>query len=297
MKLAIFGRYTAHTDAKVLQRFFEFLHSQAISFKLYQPYCEELKHNLQLNFTTSDTETFQTLEEILDCKFVYCFGGDGTMLEAVRLVKDSEIPILGVNFGRLGYLTSVSQHDLVPATEKILNDVYHIDRRSLLDVLSEPPGLFHENPIGINDLTIHKSKSNEMITIHAYVNGEFLNSYRGDGLIVATPTGSTAYSLSCGGPIIFPNSATFVLTPVAPHSLTVRPVVIPDDWVVSLQIESRSGEAMIAMDTRTELVKTFTALAIRKASFEVNLLRVFASKHIDNLRKRLMWGSDNRNGK
>ncbi len=296
MKIAIFGRYTENTNRDVLSGFFRFLRAESLSFKLYEPYCRELQHHLGGQLPPEGTELFRDRSELHDCNFIYCFGGDGTMLEAVRLVKDSGIPILGVNFGRLGYLTSITQNDLIPATQKILNETYHIDHRSLLNVISDPPGIFQENNTGINDLTIHKSKSNEMITIHAYINGEFLNSYRGDGLIIATPTGSTAYSLSCGGPIIFPNSATLVLTPVAPHSLTVRPVVIPDDWVVSLEISSRSGEAMIALDTRTEVVTSYTALAIRKAEFEVRLLRVFASRHIDNLRKSLMWGSDNRNG-
>ncbi len=297
MKIAIFGRYTDNTDRSVLHSFFRFLISERLSFKLYEPYCIELQQHLDGHIIPEGIELFRDRSELKDCTFIYCFGGDGTMLEAVRLVNDSGIPILGVNFGRLGYLTSITQHDLIPATLKILNETYHIDQRSLLHVISDPPGIFHPDNTGINDLTIHKSKSNEMITVHTYLNGEFLNSYRGDGLIIATPTGSTAYSLSCGGPIIFPNSATLVITPVAPHSLTVRPVVIPDDWVISLEIVSRSGEAMIALDTRTEVVTSFTALAIRKANFQVKLLRVFASKHIDNLRKRLMWGSDNRNGK
>ncbi|MEM9721889.1 MAG: NAD(+)/NADH kinase [Bacteroidota bacterium] len=297
MKLAIFGRYTNNTDLKVLRSFFQFLTDSSIPYTLFQPYVKDLILKMEDPEELLGVAPFNSLEEILDCTYMYCFGGDGTVLEAVRLVQDSGIPIFGVNFGRLGYLTSITQHDLIPATKKILEKLYYFDCRNLLTVVSDPPGIFSPNNTGINDLTIHKSKSNEMITINAYINGEFLNTYRGDGLIVATPTGSTAYSLSCGGPIIFPNSSTLVLTPVAPHSLTVRPVVIPDNWVISLQIESRSGEAMISLDTRTELVKTFTSLAIRCSDFHVKFLKVYSNKHIDNLRKSLMWGSDNRNWK
>jgi NAD+ kinase len=295
MKIAIFGRITENTDFSILAQFFDYLHQRAISFIIYQPYARQLQHHLVVLAELTEDQVFSRKQQVQDCAFLYCFGGDGTVLEAVRFTGRMGKPILGVNFGRLGYLTSITQHELIPATEELRDDVYRIDRRSLLAVVSDPPGLFGNNHYGINDLTIHKSKTNEMITVHCYINGEFLNSYWGDGLIVATPTGSTAYSLSCGGPIIFPSSATFAITPIASHSLTVRPVVIPDDWVVSLKIESRSGEAMVALDTRTELVEAHTAIAVRRANFKVNLLRMSSTKYVDNLRRSLMWGSDNRN--
>lgn len=295
MNIAIFGRITDNTDLQVLREFFVYLRQREIEFRLYQNYARQLFELIPEILEKETTLTFSKKEELEACKFLYCFGGDGTVLEAVRFTGKSGKPILGVNFGRLGYLTSINQYELIQATDELMRDMYRIDERSLLSVVSDPGGLFGENPYGINDLTIHKANSNEMITVHAYINGEFLNSYWGDGLIVATPTGSTAYSLSCGGPIIFPSSATFVITPVAPHSLTVRPVVIPDDWVVSFEIESRSGVAMVALDTRTELVKAKTSIAIRRANFKIRLLRMSTTKHVDNLRRSLMWGYDNRN--
>ncbi|MCL4138367.1 UNVERIFIED_CONTAM: hypothetical protein GTU68_042466 [Idotea baltica] len=295
MKVAIFGRITENTDLAVLAQFFTYLQNHNVSYIVYRPYALSLSQRIPESISTDESATYSTNEELDDARFVFCFGGDGTVLEAVRFIGDMGKPILGVNFGRLGYLTSITQHDLLSATEELLRDIYRIEKRSLLSVVSDPPGIFGEYPFGINDLTIHKSNTNEMITVHTFINGEFLNSYWGDGLIVATPTGSTAYSLSCGGPIIFPSSATFAMTPVAPHSLTVRPVVIPDDWVVSFEVESRSGEAMIALDTRSELIKAGTAIAVRRANFKVKLLRMSTSKHVDNLRKSLMWGSDNRN--
>lgn len=295
MKLAIFGRLTENTDLGVLARFFTWLDNRKLPYCLYADYAAQLAQRSPEHFPPDRAPLFRSREEVANCQYFYCFGGDGTILEAVRFLGQSSLPILGVNFGRLGYLASVSKDELIPATEDLMRNLYRIEKRSLLSVVSDPPGLFGENPFGINDLTIHKSKTNEMITVHAYINGEFLNSYWGDGLIVATPTGSTAYSLSCGGPIIFPSSATFAITPVAPHSLTVRPVVIPDDWVVSFEIESRSGEAMIALDTRTELVDTRTAIAVRQAPFRIKLLRMSATRHLDNLRRSLMWGIDQRN--
>ncbi len=295
MKLAIFGRITENTDLSILAQFFAFVQQHRIPFSIFQPYARQLQRHLPALAQLSGEQIFNHKNQLRDCRFLYCFGGDGTVLEAVRFTGRMGKPILGVNFGRLGYLTSITQHELIPATKELMQDMYRIDRRSLLSVVSDPPGLFGDNHYGINDLTIHKSKTNEMITVHCYINGEFLNSYWGDGLIVATPTGSTAYSLSCGGPIIFPSSATFAITPVASHSLTVRPVVIPDDWVVSFEVESRSGEAMVALDTRTELVEARTAIAVRRANFKVNLLRMPSTKYIDNLRRSLMWGSDNRN--
>lgn len=294
MKIAIFGRITDNTDTKVLYDFFSFLKSKNISYTLYDKYVEQLAQRVP-GLISADTEIFSSNTELMDCRFMYCFGGDGTILEAVRFGGRLARPILGVNFGRLGYLSSVSQYELIPATEELYRGIYRTDERSLLSVVFDPPGIFGDNNVGLNDLTIHKSNTNEMITVHTYLNGEFLNSYWGDGLIIATPTGSTAYSLSCGGPIIFPNSANFVITPVASHSLTVRPVVIPDDWVVSFEIESRAGEAMVALDTRTELVSSKTAIAVKRADFKVCLIRMSIRKYVDNLRRSLIWGSDNRN--
>lgn len=295
MRIAIFGRFTDNTDPQILIQFFSFLKAKNIDFVLYEKYMKQLHQHINPDLLPKDMSIFREREELISCRFVYCFGGDGTVLEAVKFMGNIRKPILGVNFGRLGYLTSISQRELIPATEELARDMYRFDERSLISVVSDPPGIFGAKPYGINDLTIHKSKTNEMITVHTYLNGEFLNSYWGDGLIVATPTGSTAYSLSCGGPIIFPSAATLVITPIASHSLTVRPVVIPDDWVVSFEIESRSGEAMIALDTRTELVSTHTSIAIKKAPFQVTLLRMSTTKYVDNLRRSLMWGSDNRN--
>jgi len=295
MKIAIFGRITDNTDYESLSRFFTYIRAKEIPFTLYEKYAQQLTQAYPSLLEGIQLECFTRRDELVSCKFIFCLGGDGTVLEAVRFTGPLAKPIMGINFGRLGYLASASKELMIKATEELLSDKYKIDERALITVLSNPPGLFGENNFGINDITIHKSNSNEMITVHTYLNGEFLNSYWGDGLIVSTPTGSTAYNLSAGGPIIFPNSGSFAITPLAPHSLTVRPVIIPDSWTVAFEIKSRSGEAMVALDTRTERVKSMTSIAIRRADFKARLIRVSSTSYLTNHRKSLMWVIDHRN--
>lgn len=295
MKLAILGRWTERTDIKVLEDFFQFLVQEKVDFCIHTPYADELLERSNRLDDLVGPRQFSDREDLNGADFAYSFGGDGTLLNSMRYVGPSEVPILGVNFGRLGFLTNIVQESLESATFDLMKGIYKIDSRVAMTVESNPKGLFGKTNYGLNDLTIHKSSSNEMITVHTYINGEFLNSYWGDGLIVATPTGSTAYSLSCGGPIIHPKADAFVITPVAPHSLTVRPVLIPDSYVISFEIESRAGQAMVAMDTRTELVNEKTEIAIRKADFSVNLVRTAGSNYLDTLRERMMWGKDRRN--
>ncbi|MCB9231731.1 MAG: NAD kinase [Bacteroidia bacterium] len=295
MKLAILGRWTDRTDLGVLRDFFQFLEAQGIQFRIHHDYAGELLERDPKLKDWIDSRVFSEQSTLKNCDFAFSFGGDGTLLNTVRFVGPTEVPILGVNFGRLGFLTNTLQENLQSTTLELVKGMFRIDSRVAMSVESDPKGLFGNTNYGLNDLTIHKSSSNEMITVHTYINGEFLNSYWGDGLIIATPTGSTAYSLSCGGPIIHPNADAFVITPVAPHSLTVRPVLIPDSYVISFEIESRAGQAMVAMDTRTELVNEKTEIAIRKADFRVNLVRTISSNYLDNLRERMMWGKDRRN--
>lgn len=296
MDIAIFGKLTEKTDCAGIAAFFTFLRYRNIGFAVYEPYWQEIAPKLPAEWSAAHVPVFTQPDQIRHFRCVYSFGGDGTVLEAVRFVGAMRKPILGVNFGRLGYLTSITQAQVIPATEELIRDMYRIDERTLLEVTTDTgKQIFGSWNIGVNDVTIHKSNRNEMITVHTYLNGEFLNTYWGDGLIIATPTGSTAYSLSCGGPIIFPSAHSFVITPVAPHSLTVRPVVIPDDSVISCEVHTRSGAAMVGLDTRTELIENGTLLAIRRAPYQARLIRLYSSNYISNLRSLLKWGSDNRN--
>lgn len=239
--------------------------------------------------------TFQAGDSIINqFDFIMSLGGDGTLLETATLIEDRGIPVIGINLGRLGFLASVSKNDIYYAIDELLKGTYTIDRRSLLYLESENP-LFNETPFALNDFVIHKNDTSSMITVHAFINGEFLNSYWGDGLIVSTPTGSTGYSLSCGGPILFPQSASFVVTPVSPHNLNVRPIIISDDSVLSFEVEGRSASFLVSMDSRSVSVGYDVQMAIRKAPFTVNLVKLNQSSYLRTLRSKLNWGVDVRN--
>ena len=232
------------------------------------------------------------LHNAIDC--LISVGGDGTVLDAITLVGDTNIPILGVNYGRLGFLASISKDELSLMVEALVNRSYVIDKRTLIHLDADVP-VFGATPFALNEFAIHKRDTSPMIKIHTYLNGEFLNSYWADGLIVATPTGSTGYSLSCNGPIVFPDSQSFVITPVAPHNLNVRPIVVPDDHVISFEVESRGEQVICSLDARREIVHKDVQLAIRKEQFTINLLRLSENNFLQTLHNKLTWGLDKRN--
>lgn len=295
MEFAIFGRLTQTTDFRALDVFFQFLQQQHIVAKVYDEYAEELQ---AVDYQWSGEffrQQFSKMGEVETADFFFSLGGDGTLLDAIRYTVKANLPVVGVNFGRLGFLTSSSQEDLVEVCKGLMQGAYRIDRRAMIEVDSQPRYNFGGHNYGLNEVTIHKATSNEMIVIHTFINGEFLNTFWADGLIISSPTGSTAYNLASGGPIIMPGSDVFVITPIAPHSLTVRPFIIPDDAVVSFEIESRSGNALVAVDSRTELVESNIELAVRRAKTNARLVRVNAPSYFSTLRQRLNWGFDVRN--
>lgn len=222
-----------------------------------------------------------------------CVGGDGTILDTLSIVRDTGVPILALNTGRLGFLADVQLENLKSALDDIEKGNYSIEQRSLLQLDSSHP-LFDYN-FALNDFVIHKKETSSMIVVHTYLNGEFLNSYWSDGLIISTPTGSTGYSLSCGGPIIFPKSDSFVITPIAPHNLNVRPVVVSDDVVISFEIEGRASSYLASMDARSQSISGEVNMAIRKADHKLNLMRLSNIHFLDTLRSKLHWGFDRRN--
>ncbi|MEN9686471.1 MAG: hypothetical protein RLZZ28_2257, partial [Bacteroidota bacterium] len=234
----------------------------------------------------------EDLDEQIDC--LISLGGDGTLLDTVTLVKDKHIPILGINFGRLGFLAAISKEELSTAVDSLINRTYHIDKRTLIHLDSNEP-LFGETPFALNEFAIHKRDISPMVKIHTYLNGEFLNSYWADGLIVATPTGSTGYNMSCNGPIVFPESASFVITPVAPHNLNVRSIIVPDNNVISFEVESRADQVICALDARREIVNKTIQLAVRREKFGINLIRLNENSFLSTLRTKLTWGLDKRN--
>ena len=222
-----------------------------------------------------------------------CVGGDGTILDTLSIVRDTGVPILALNTGRLGFLADVQLENLQHALDDIEKGNYSIEQRSLLQLDSSHP-LFDYN-FALNDFVIHKKETSSMIVVHTYLNGEFLNSYWSDGLIISTPTGSTGYSLSCGGPIIFPKSDSFVITPIAPHNLNVRPVVVSDDVVISFEIEGRASSYLASMDARSQSISGEVNMAIRKSDHKLNLMRLSNIHFLDTLRSKLHWGFDRRN--
>jgi NAD+ kinase len=221
-------------------------------------------------------------------------GGDGTLLDTITLVGDSGIPITGINMGRLGFLSSIAREDILPAIDEIIEKKYSIDQRTLLK-LETTNNLFGEFNYALNDVTVYKNTPISLLSIKTYIDDEFLNTYWADGLIVATPTGSTAYSLSCTGPVLTPDSANFVITPIASHNLTVRPIVIPDHSRISLFVESRGIECFVGLDSRIERIDKTIRLDIRKENFKINLLRLSNQFFYQTIREKLNWGLDIRN--
>ena len=232
------------------------------------------------------------LNDQVDC--LISVGGDGTVLDAVTIVGNTNIPILGINYGRLGFLATISKDELSIMVEALVNRSYVIEKRSLLH-LDANANIFETAPYALNEFAIHKRDTSPMIKIHTYLNGEFLNSYWADGIIVATPTGSTGYNMSCNGPILFPDSASFVITPVAPHNLNVRSIVVPDSSVISFEVEGRTEELICAMDARKEIVPIDIQLAIKKENFMVHFIRLNENSYLTTLRTKLTWGLDKRN--
>jgi NAD+ kinase len=221
-------------------------------------------------------------------------GGDGTLLDTVTMVRDNGIPILGINYGRLGFLANIGKEEIDAAMDAIANRKYVIDKRSLIHLEANVP-LFGKTPYGLNEFSIHKKDSSPMIKIHTYLNGEFLNTYWSDGLIVATPTGSTGYSLSCNGPVVFPDSQSFVITPVAPHNLNIRPIIVPDNTIISFELEGRTDGFLITLDSRREIISKEVQLAVKKENFDIKLIRMNENHFLQTLRSKLSWGLDKRN--
>lgn len=291
MKVAVYSR-VVELEQKDVQLFFDELDKENIVPVIYEPYYREISRHFSL---PDNIETFSSYKDFTkDIDFVISLGGDGTLLDTVTLVRDSNIPVAGINFGRLGFLASIGRDELVAAIRALAMRSFLVDKRTLIHVDSNIE-LFGETPYALNEFAIHKRDVSPMIKIHTYLNGELLNTYWADGLIVATPTGSTGYSLSCAGPIVFPESGSLVITPIAPHNLNVRSIVVPDNTIISFEMESRSEEVIIALDSRREIVSKNTQLAIRKESFTLNLVRLNENNFLQTLRNKLSWGLDKRN--
>jgi NAD+ kinase len=292
MNIALFGKSITQNDAVYIQGLIEKLETGGSNIFIYEPFYRGVRDLLSFSvppviFTRQD-EIRGTID------ILFSLGGDGTLLDTVTLIGDTGIPIIGINMGRLGFLSSISKEEIMPALDEIISKKYIIDSRTLLR-LETSTGLFGENNYAMNDLTVYKKIPHSMLTIKTFIDDDYLNTYWADGLIVATPTGSTAYSMSCTGPIITPHSENFVITPIASHNLTVRPIVIPDKSVIRIRVEGRTMDCSVGLDSRTENLGSTPELVIRKEKFEVKLVQISNKNFFKTIREKLKWGLDIRN--
>lgn len=291
MKIAVYGFPEQYNHTPHIQELFIRLQSMGVSVLVHSPFYEFMKDVVPFS---DKVQSFDSQDELKGCELLFSLGGDGTFLKTIYLVRDSGIPILGVNTGRLGFLASTSKEDISRALEQIVQKRYSIESRSLIS-MQTTPGLFGNNNFALNEASVLKKDSSSMITIHAHVNGEYLNTYRADGLIISTPTGSTAYSLSCGGPIVLPVCNNFLITPIAPHNLNVRPLVIPDTSSISLQVESRDNNYLLSLDSVHHSSDSKEEIVIKKAAFSINVVKPEGDSFFNTMRNKLMWGLDKRN--
>lgn len=290
MKAFIYGQKWKKEDIMYIDLLINKLTKEKIHFCFYKPYKQQAEEGLD------DVKVIETHEELKNYApdVIITLGGDGTILSAVTLIKHLEIPILGINLGRLGFLASIEQQRIETAIDRWLRKEFIISERTMISLRSEP-SIFKEFNFALNDFTILKRDNASMIVLHTYVDGVFLNSYWADGLIVSTATGSTGYSLSCGGPIIFPTSDNFILTPVAPHNLNVRPVLLSSEHEISFKIEGRSENYLCTLDSRHTTVTSEYQITLRKNDFKTKLIKLQGDNFMKTIRHKLNWGLDKRN--
>jgi NAD+ kinase len=290
MKIAIYGRQFNPETLPYVQEVFDNLAQHGVEIYVH--------HQLDEYLEGLKTAHYQILKAGDKIKgFIDLFitlGGDGTLLDMVNVISDTGIPVIGINFGRLGFLASINKSDIAAAIHAVVNGQYTLDSRELISIDSDVNIFGHDN-FALNDITIHKRDDAAMIITRVYLDNEFLNAYWGDGIIISTSTGSTAYSLSCGGPIIFPKSNSIVLTPVSPHNLNVRPVVLPDSCILSFEVECRSNNYLVSCDSRTAVIDRTIRFNVHKAGFQLNLIRLNNESYLSTLRNKLLWGLDARN--
>ncbi|RAW03087.1 NAD kinase [Pseudochryseolinea flava] len=291
MRLAIHGKEFNRQSAPVIIRLFEILTIRKIEFIVSTNFSRYLK---SAAFKKFRFKTFEPGNALKGIDFFISIGGDGTLLECVTFIGSNEIPVLGINTGRLGFLATINKDDTEQAITHLLSGAFRLDKRAILKLETSKP-VFGKMNFALNDFSVVKKDSSSMITIHTYIDGEFLNSYWADGIIVSTPTGSTGYSLSCGGPLIFPRSGNFVITPVSPHNLTVRPIVVSDSSEITFRVEGRSKKFLVSLDSRIASVDASIKLKVSKGNFSVNLIQLEGQHYFKTLRQKLNWGLDIRN--
>ncbi|MEO5572850.1 MAG: NAD kinase [Bacteroidia bacterium] len=292
MRIAIYGRNISDEIVPLVELLLDEIEKAGGTYIIFESYHSLFRQKSKRKFKNNIFGSTDEIRRQVD--FLLSIGGDGTMLDTVTIVQNTGIPVLGVNTGRLGFLSSVSIDEIAHAIDCLSKGHYALDKRALLK-LETNRQIFGDINYALNELTIHKKDSSSMINIHTYLNGEYLTTYWADGLIIATPTGSTGYSLSCGGPIVAPASGNFVITPIAPHNLNVRPIVVSDKNIVSLEVEGRSQYFLASLDSRSVTIDSTIQFAVRREDFTFNIVRIDNQNFLQTLRNKLMWGMDRRN--
>ncbi|MEZ5018025.1 MAG: NAD kinase [Flavipsychrobacter sp.] len=292
MLVALYNRTFEEQDIHRIQHIITLLQEHGIQMVFYKDFYERIQAHVELKDKLNLFTSKYDLPSNTD--MLFSLGGDGTMLDTVSFVGSSNIPLIGINLGRLGFLAVIPEEEVEQAILSLVRGSYTLEQRTLLHLDSNLP-LFDGDTFALNEFTLHRKDSSSMIKIHTYLNGEFLNTYWADGLIVSTPTGSTGYSLSCGGPVVFPQASSFVITPVAPHNLNTRPIIVPDDNVISFEIEGRAEQFLCTLDSRMETIDSNIQLAVKKEAFTISLVRPDEHNFLKTLRQKLYWGVDRRN--
>ena len=292
MKIAIYSQHTGKYTNSILSELFGFSDKYNIKFYLEKEFANILNRgsNIKLDYTIFSS--YKDLDKSFN--LMITIGGDGTLLRSISFVRNLEIPIIGINTGRLGFLATLNQDLLKPKLEKIIKGEFKVENRTLLEVIIDDQKS-NDFPFALNEITVGRKNTTSMIKIRTNLDGEFLNSYWADGLIISTPTGSTGYSLSCGGPIMSPQSQTIALTPIAPHNLNARPIIIPDNTEIELSVSGREDFHLLSLDSRIISVKNENSITIRKADFEIMIAHLFEDNFYKTLRNKLLWGEDKRN--
>lgn len=294
MKIAIYGHYFNQEAQQYVEDLLNALAYKNADIYIEKDFLDLIKSTSQIK---SNYPTFSSHED-LDSSFDFFFtlGGDGTILRSITFVRDSNIPVIGVNIGRLGFLATVKKEEINEAIHLLFENEFIIKNRSLLKIKTNPPiENIEELPYALNEVTLNRTNTASMITVETYLDNEYLTSYWADGLIISTPTGSTGYSLSCGGPVITPQAKSFVLTPVAPHNLNARPLIISDNTKIKMRAIGRENEFSISLDSRIAIVKNTTEICVEKAPFTIKMIELKNNSFIQTIRKKLLWGEDTRN--
>ncbi len=294
MKLAVFGRFNNKYTLTSVDTLLNYVAQKDVDVFIESEFSELIKSVSTKREFYNTFETFETLDESFD--LLVSIGGDGTILRAITFVMELDIPIVGINTGRLGFLATIQVEDIENAVQNIIDGKYKISERSLLSIETSPENKdILELNFALNEIAVSRKNTTSMITVETLLDGEYLTSYWSDGLIVSTPTGSTGYSLSCGGPVITPGANSFVLTPIAPHNLSARPLIIPDSTEIQLKVSGREEQHLVSLDSRIATLDNGTIIKIKKADFKIKMIDLLNESFLKTLRKKMLWGEDNRN--